>query len=92
MNPHGPGIEEYGLDIEHKEEDGKQVVTHLETGHRLATGGDTALIGLSLLWIVGTRGNQPRYQQRSRYKRDACQQGHEGEGDILNLKSYHIVV
>ena len=55
LHDDGPREEEYGLDVEHQEEYGEEVVSHLELHPRASACGDTALVGFTLLGVVRTR-------------------------------------
>lgn len=55
LHDDGPRKEEHRLDVEHQEEDGEEVVTHLELHPRTSARRDAALVSLALLGVVRTR-------------------------------------
>ena len=69
--------QEHGLDLEHQEQDGKQVVTHVELHPSLTTCRDTTLIRLHLLRIVGAR----RYRVGNHDNESHKDEGRQHDGD-----------
>ncbi len=59
LHDDGPRKEEHRLDVEHQEEDGEEVVTHLELHPRTSARRDAALVGLALLGLY-ERGDTAR--------------------------------
>jgi len=47
----GPRVEENNLDVEDQEDECKKVISHVELGPCLPLRGDTAFVGLALLWV-----------------------------------------
>ena len=65
------------------EQDGKQVIAHMILGHRISTGGDTALKGLAFLLSVTARANKPRDNQGAYYEQHTGQGRCDGERRAL---------
>ena len=73
LHDDGPGKEEHRLDVEHQEQDRKEVVTHLELHPRPAPCRDAALIRFALLGVVRTRRHGAGDTQRDCDQRNGRQ-------------------
>ena len=67
------GIEEYRFDVEHQEQDRKEVVPYFELHPRLAARGNAALVRLAFLRVVRTGRDRAGHSQSDRHQSDGGQ-------------------